>query len=355
MEPALNPPDLTSLEQHNIISEGECKNLLYLIDNEPALALMKMRAVIEKIIKYQFSHHIKEPLTRKLKFVDMINRLNKNNQFTEYIFNYITTIRIAGNQATHGTVPLQSEVFAVLPMFYYILDWFINNPFKNLLLLKNTSLKQKHEKNSDEVIQILSNQLQELELDKKISKKQQLENAIQQSKIVIENLSNSLLIYQREQQRITTEINVKKKFLKQNQILEEQKFKDWDQALGKLKEASKKLQEGKEWLEGCEQSILVGGKPWRKKDCQKFYDDWKTRAQNALVFTNSFEQDYKKVKLVGKNLTRELQTMKEQLAELQEIFIRPAQINLENTQKTNQAESIEYTKLIEDLNEIKLK
>jgi Domain of unknown function (DUF4145) len=346
----LNIPDLSALEQHNLLSKKESEDLIHLIDVDPASALVKMRKVIERIIQYHYTNIFEESGDKRIKLAEMIYKLNQKGELTDIINIYLNTIRLSGNVAAHNKIESKADVDVILPMFFHLIEWFINYPLKDILVLKNNALKQ-NEPISTEAIQILNKQLQDLELEKKNTKKEQLANLIQQGNIVLDNLNNSLPIYTRESQRLNTEIALKEKDLQQNILLQKRKFEGWHHALTYFKEVTAKLQEREKWVEECKKSVFDGGKPWRMADCKAACLKWNAKSQNALVLAHDLEQKYQKVKFVCEKLNRDIHSQKLRLDELQKNVILPAQENIEKTQQSIQEKEKEYNTLLEELNQ----
>jgi hypothetical protein len=124
MEALINKIDWSVLEKNKVLDKIEAINLLKMVDIDPASTITKMRAIIERIVKFMFQRNFKSDAQPTNEY--MSSTLFTKGFIPKTIFTYMNTIRISGNDAVHGVKESKEDVYVLMPLFTHVAEWLVS-------------------------------------------------------------------------------------------------------------------------------------------------------------------------------------------------------------------------------------
>ncbi|MFX1257318.1 MAG: DUF4145 domain-containing protein [Promethearchaeota archaeon] len=118
--------DWISLAKNGIANINDGKRIIKLLHTDPGIILMKIRIIIEKIIKYTYKSKC-GPNDADLG--TMIYELNQKNIFPPILHVFINSLRISGNLGAHelsDSIGSKKDIEAIMPIFIRIVEWFLD-------------------------------------------------------------------------------------------------------------------------------------------------------------------------------------------------------------------------------------
>ena len=119
--------DWIRLSENSIANSSDGKRIINLLEIDAGFVLMKMRIILEKIIKKTYRIKIsKEGANLR----DMIYKLNQKNLIPPVLHVFINSLRISGNIGAHelsDKIGTKKDIEAILPIFIRIVEWFLDN------------------------------------------------------------------------------------------------------------------------------------------------------------------------------------------------------------------------------------
>jgi len=128
-------------EIKNIIDKNEAQGILEMAEIDPSSCAGKMRTVCERITKFIYEKTEENPEHKD--FGEMAFILKEKGFIKEPKYLYINTIRLTGNIGIHEKIENKEDIEVLIPMFIYILNWFLEEilpelTLKNFLYVKDT-------------------------------------------------------------------------------------------------------------------------------------------------------------------------------------------------------------------------
>ena len=124
IEELLKKLDWKVIEQQQVFTRADIETILELERVDPTSMVMRMRKVLERIVRHLHQSVFKT--TDKRSLGDMLFSLNERGVFPKNVYVFFNAIRLSGNYAAHEDEHTKADVSALAPLFVRAVEWFVD-------------------------------------------------------------------------------------------------------------------------------------------------------------------------------------------------------------------------------------